>query len=99
MGGAGVGLALPTLLAAGTAALPAHRVTTGSAVVSMTRQIGTVLGVSVLVAVLGSPTDAAGARLALVHGWTAGAVLALLGALAALPIRTGQPRTREPVGS
>lgn len=99
VGGAGVGLALPTLLAAGTAGLPPHRVTTGSAVVSMTRQIGTVLGVSILVATLGAPTGDDGARTAFVHGWTAGVVLALVGALAALPIRAGQPRTREPVGS
>ena len=87
VGGAGVGLALPTLLAAGTAGLPPQRVTTGSAVVSMTRQIGTVLGVSVLVAVLGTPVGYAAAHTAFVHGWLAGCAMAALGAVTALPIR------------
>lgn len=53
--GIGVGLALPTILSAATADLPANRASTGSAVVNMSRQIGTVLGVSLLVAVLGTP--------------------------------------------
>ncbi|MGW0627077.1 hypothetical protein [Streptomyces sp. NPDC002758] len=46
IGGAGVGLALPTILAAATADLPPHRAATGSAVVNMSRQIGTALGVA-----------------------------------------------------
>lgn len=54
--GIGVGLALPTLTSAATSALPADRFATGSAVVNMSRQIGSVLGVAILIAVLGSPT-------------------------------------------
>jgi EmrB/QacA subfamily drug resistance transporter len=52
--GIGVGLTLPTILSSATADLPRERAATGSAVVTMSRQVGTVLGVSVLVAVIGS---------------------------------------------
>ena len=53
--GIGVGLTLPTLMATGTASLPAHSFATGSAVVNMFRQIGLAVGVAILIAVLGSP--------------------------------------------
>jgi EmrB/QacA subfamily drug resistance transporter len=52
LGGAGVGLAIPGLLAAGSASLPAARFGTGSGILNMARQIGTVLGVAALVAIL-----------------------------------------------
>jgi hypothetical protein len=52
--GIGVGLLLPTLTGAGAASLPAARFSTGIAVVTMGRQIGSALGVAVLVALLGS---------------------------------------------
>ena len=52
LGGAGVGLAIPALLGAGTAALPPARFGTGSGILNMARQIGTVLGVAGLVAIL-----------------------------------------------
>jgi hypothetical protein len=55
--GIGVGLTLPTILSSATADLPRGRAATGSAVVNMSRQVGTVLGVSVLVAVIGSHTS------------------------------------------
>ncbi len=53
--GAGVGLTLPTFMATGASALPAHSFATGSAVINMLRQIGLAIGVAVLIAVLGSP--------------------------------------------
>jgi EmrB/QacA subfamily drug resistance transporter len=56
--GFGVGLALPTILASATADLPPARSATGSAIVNMSRQIGIVLGVAVLVAVFGTPDTA-----------------------------------------
>jgi MFS family permease len=57
--GIGVGLTLPTFMASGAAALPAHSFATGSAVISMLRQIGLAVGVAVLIALLGSPRSPA----------------------------------------
>jgi EmrB/QacA subfamily drug resistance transporter len=52
LGGAAVGLAIPSLLGAGAASLPPARFGTGSGILNMARQIGSVLGVASLVAVL-----------------------------------------------
>jgi EmrB/QacA subfamily drug resistance transporter len=52
LGGAGVGLTIPSLLGAGSASLPPARFGTGSGILNMARQIGTVLGVAGLVAIL-----------------------------------------------
>ena len=52
LGGAGVGLAIPSLIGAGTASIPPARFGTGSGVLNMARQIGTVLGVAGLIAIL-----------------------------------------------
>ena len=52
LGGMGVGLAIPSLLAAGSASLAPARFGTGSGILNVARQIGTVLGVAGLVAVL-----------------------------------------------
>jgi EmrB/QacA subfamily drug resistance transporter len=52
LGGAGVGLAIPSLLGAGSASLAPARFGTGSGILNMARQIGTVLGVAGLVAIL-----------------------------------------------
>jgi EmrB/QacA subfamily drug resistance transporter len=57
--GTGVGLTLPTLVSAAVSAVPPHRFATGSGIVTMARQVGIVLGVSVLVTVLGHPAGAA----------------------------------------
>jgi MFS family permease len=55
IGGAGVGLVIPSLTSAATSALPPERFATGSAVLSMSRQIGVALGVAVLVSIVGTP--------------------------------------------
>ena len=55
VGGAGVGLVIPSLTSAATASLPPERFATGSAVLSMSRQIGVALGVAVLVSIVGTP--------------------------------------------
>jgi hypothetical protein len=58
IGGAGVGFVNPALAGAATAQLPPARLSTGSAVQTMSRQIGSALGVAVLVAVVGTPSPA-----------------------------------------
>jgi predicted cobalt transporter CbtA len=50
----------------------------------MNRQIGTAIGVSLVVAVLGNPTGYAAAHTAFRHAWWALAVFAVLAAVAAL---------------
>jgi len=52
LGGAGVGLAIPSLIGAGSMALPPDRFGTGSGILNMARQIGTVLGVAGVIAIL-----------------------------------------------
>jgi EmrB/QacA subfamily drug resistance transporter len=56
LGGAGVGLTIPALLAAGSASLTPARFGTGSGILNTARQVGAVLGVAGLVAILGGIT-------------------------------------------
>ncbi len=93
IGGAGVGLVLPSLSAAATGPLPAARFATGTAVLGMSRQLGSALGVAILVAILAqSSAGGAGALAAFGRGWAfiigaaaaAGAVLFAVG-----PVRIG----------
>lgn len=53
LGGIGVGFALPNLMGGSTHELPAEQSATGSGIVTMARQLGFVIGVSVLFAVVG----------------------------------------------
>jgi len=57
--GIGVGLVNPAVTAAGAASLPPKRFATGAALLTMGRQLGTAIGVALLVPILGTPTDAA----------------------------------------
>jgi EmrB/QacA subfamily drug resistance transporter len=96
--GVGVGLALPTLTAAGAAALPPQRFATGSAILMMSRQVGFTLGVATLVAVLGTHSTSEARLVAFRHGWEAVAVAAFVAAAAALGlVRRQWAAAREPV--
>jgi MFS family permease len=71
LGGLGIGLALPTL---------------GSAVNATARQLGAVLGVSMLVAVLGTPPPSQ-AMAAFDRTWTAIGIVAVAAAITSLALR------------
>ncbi len=95
IGGAGVGFVIPSMFSAATSTLPPQRFATGTAVTSMSRQIGIALGVAVLVAILGTAgSDAVLGRFS--DGWAFQIGAALAGALAfaALP---AEARAREAV--
>jgi hypothetical protein len=85
IGGAGVGLVIPTLASASAAALPPSRFATGSAVYGMTRQFGIALGIAILIAVLGTPQGAE-VLPAFRTGWEVTVGLAFASAVAALAI-------------
>jgi EmrB/QacA subfamily drug resistance transporter len=85
--GVGVGFALPNLLAKATVDLPPARVSTGSAVVNTSRQLGYVLGVTMLVAILGTITAGAAESLdSFRWGWWAIAAVGLLATLSSFGI-------------
>ena len=86
--GTGVGLAMPTIFSSASASVPAHRFSTGSAVVSMARQLGFVVGVAVLVAVLAGTADPVAAFR---HGWLVIAAVMLSSAAAALLLPVPAP--------
>lgn len=88
--GIGVGLTLPTAFAAGTSGLPPQRFATGSAVLSMARQIGLAVGVAVLVAVLGSPAGPEATLDAFQRGWYVTAAVAVLAGLVGMAARMPQ---------
>lgn len=97
IGGAGVGFALPAILSSATADLPAAQAATGSAVINMSRQIGTALGVSLVVAVLGTPIGYTAAHTAFQHAWTILAGVAVLAALTAPPMTPKRQADAEPI--
>ncbi|MGZ6804028.1 MAG: MFS transporter [Nocardioidaceae bacterium] len=66
--GVGVGATLPVLASGALAAVPGGAYATASAVVSSARQLGAVLGVATLVALIGQPTPLTAVH-AFRHGW------------------------------
>jgi len=82
--GAGVGLTLPTYMAAGTQALPPQSFATGSAAINMLRQVGLAIGVAVLIALLGTGHSGLAVVSGFHHGWYAIAAFSLASAVAGL---------------
>ncbi|WP_042162154.1 MFS transporter [Paenibacillus gorillae] len=82
--GIGYGFALPIMMSSATSELPRQQASTGSAVVNMSRQIGSVLGTTLLVIALS--TSSAPSLENFHIGWWIAVVLSLLGAVAALGI-------------
>ncbi|HEY3002931.1 MAG TPA: MFS transporter [Kribbellaceae bacterium] len=81
LAGAGIGFALPAFGSAAVAELPPARFATGSGVAACFRQLGAVVGIAGLVAVLGATTEPLdAARRAWVLISVTGAVAALTGA-------------------
>jgi hypothetical protein len=83
LGGIGVSLTFPILAGAAVSALPAERSATGSALFNMARQIGGVIGVADLVAILGEGAPGLDQFRA---GWAFMAAAALAAGAAALLI-------------
>src|SRR3954462_12463037 len=92
IGGAGVGLTIPSLTSAATSSLPPDRFATGSAILSMSRQIGVALGVAVLVSIVGTPSGPEAALDAFKDGYAFMLGVALAAAVAMWGIgRIGAP--------
>ena len=99
LGGVGVGLTMPTFMAAGSSSLPPQSFATGSAVINMLRQTGLALGVAILVAVLGNVSYRGSGVLATFRdGWWVLAALAFASIIPALAL-LGRPARRTAAGS
>jgi EmrB/QacA subfamily drug resistance transporter len=88
VGGLGVALTFPVLSAAAVAGLPADRFAAGGALNQTARQLGAVLGVALLVALLGAPTSPRDALDQLRQVW----VLCTVAALTSSAISLGHLR-------
>lgn len=89
VGGLGVALTFPVLSAAAVAGLPADRFAAGGALNQTARQLGAVLGVALLVALLGTPTSPADGLDQLQQVWVLCALAGVASAaISALHLRT-----------
>jgi EmrB/QacA subfamily drug resistance transporter len=92
IGGIGVGFVIPTLTGAATATLAPERLSTGAAIVTMGRQVGSALGVAALVAVLGAAASPADFD----HGWTLMIAAAVAAGVVFGALGPGRVPAREP---
>ena len=93
LGGIGVGLAMPNLLAAATATLGPAQASTGGGIVTMSRQVGLALGVTMLVTII----DGADREADFTQAWYAVALTMLVAALVALRLPGVTTEVPEPV--
>lgn len=91
VGGIGVGLSLPYMLGLATANLPRPRLATGSAIVNMSRQVGSVLGVSLFVALIGAPLTYHATHTVFMRVWYAIVVCMCVSAATALGMASPKP--------
>jgi MFS family permease len=101
LGGAGVGLTIPSLLAVGSASLSPDRFGTGSGILNMARQVGTVLGVAGLVAILAhvdrsDPVASYGHGVVLIIAFFASAGVVAASLLTARVARPASPASEAP---
>ena len=94
LSGIGVGATLPILGSAALAAVPGGRYATASSVVSSARQLGGVIGVAVLVAIVGAPTSTT-LTASLREGWILTAACFLVAAAGAGLLRREQATIAE----
>jgi EmrB/QacA subfamily drug resistance transporter len=95
--GLGVGLVLPGLSSVVGTALPAHRWGTGSSVITTARQVGSVLGVALLVSVIGTHTTGRPDELGLLRGgWVMLAAAGVVAAALAVGLARAERRPARP---
>ncbi len=93
--GLGVGLLLPTLSSVVGSALPAPQWGSGSSLINTARQVGSVLGVALLVSVIGAHTTGRPSEFGAVQaGWTLLVAAALVAAVTAAALSVVERRRR-----
>jgi EmrB/QacA subfamily drug resistance transporter len=97
VGGAGIGLAMPSFTTVAVSSVHPTRISTALGISSMFRQVGGALGIAALVAILGTP-GATGALTAFRHGWLLMALACTAGAIAMLAVQAA-PLPRLAPGS
>ena len=95
LSGIGVGATLPILGSAALGAVPGGRFATASSVVSSARQLGGVIGVAILVAIVGTPTALTILTNRLQHGWIFTAACFLVAAAGSALLRRERDQVAE----
>lgn len=96
--GVGVGLTVATLIGSAVDSLPVASFSTGSAAVTMARQVGSVLGAAVLVAILDGADPATDPVLLFHRVWWFTAATAVLAGLASFTLVGSRTPTHRPGG-